>query len=67
MYENSMDQWPITPPDCGNGYRNISDVVIEAEDVDSDANLTMRIGKQKYFLKKYDYCMHNYFIIFQHL
>ena len=67
MYENSMDQWPITPPDCRNGYENISDVVIEAEDVDSDANLTMRIGKQKYFFKKYDYCMHNYFIIFQHL
>ena len=35
MYENSMDQWPITLPDCRNGYENISDVVIEAEDVDS--------------------------------
>ena len=35
MYENSTDQWPITPPDCRNGYENISDVVIEAEDVDS--------------------------------
>ena len=45
MYENSMDLWPITPPDCGNGYGNISDVVIEAEDKDSDAKLTMRIGK----------------------
>ena len=51
-----MDQWPITLPDCRNGYENISDVVIEAEDVDSDANLTMRIGKQKHSLKKYDYC-----------
>ena len=52
MYENSTDQWPVTPPDCGNGYENISDVVIEAEDVDTDANLTIRIGKTKIFLKK---------------
>ena len=60
MYENSTDQWPITPPDCGNGYENISNVVIEAEDVDTDANLTIRIGKTKIFLKKV-WLLHNYF------
>ena len=60
MYENSTDQWPITPPDCGNGYENISNVVIEAEDIDTDANLIIRIGKTKIFLKKV-WLSHNYF------
>ena len=47
MYENSTDQWPITSPVCNYGeYGNISDVLIEAEDVDSDAKLVMRIGKK---------------------